>query len=176
MCYLFFPIFPSPTSARGIGARKGFSFMREFAGGMERSILRNPKLQAPNYKQISNSNIGPPDTPPCGRVPSFNDQNTEQVWNFEFDYCDLFDICDLWFGISDTPVLQNSSQSLLAKPYGPSLRCWLSSIVAAIACGVLSRFNPKLNGELVAQLVWLRRRIKIRFRSPSTSSAPRQHC
>ena len=51
---------------------------------MEWWSLWNLKLQAPNYKQISNSNIGPPDSPPCGRVPSFNDQNTKQVWNFEF--------------------------------------------------------------------------------------------
>jgi len=81
--------------------------MREFAGGMERSIRRNPKLQAPNYKQISNSNIGPPDSPPCGRVPSFNDQNRFGILNF--DHCDLFVICYLLFGIfchPSTPILQ----------------------------------------------------------------------
>ena len=32
-------------------------------------MRRNPKLQAPNYKQISNSNIGPPDSHPSGGFP-----------------------------------------------------------------------------------------------------------
>ncbi len=33
-----------------------------------------------------------------------------------FGHCDLFDICDLLFGISIPPVFQYSSQSLPAKP------------------------------------------------------------
>jgi hypothetical protein len=33
-----------------------------------------------------------------------------------FGHCDLFDICYLLFVISIPPVLQNSSQSLPAKP------------------------------------------------------------
>jgi hypothetical protein len=28
---------------------------------------------------------------------------TKQVWNFEFGHWYLFDICELLFGISDTP-------------------------------------------------------------------------
>ena len=52
------------------------------------------------------------------QIPISNDQN--RFWILNFGHCDLFDICDLWFGIfshSSTPVLQNSSQSLTAKPF-----------------------------------------------------------
>ena len=65
-------------------AKAGYSFAD---AGHDLPILRidlltyqickipNPKLQITNYKQTSNLNIGPPDTPPCGWVPSFNDLN-----------------------------------------------------------------------------------------------------
>ena len=33
-----------------------------------------------------------------------------------FGHCDLFDICDLRFGISDTPVLQDRLSSLPVRP------------------------------------------------------------
>jgi hypothetical protein len=42
------------------------------------------------------------------QYPMTKTQNRFGISNF--GHCDLFDICDLLFGISDTPILQNSSQ------------------------------------------------------------------
>jgi hypothetical protein len=49
------------------------------------------------------------------QIPILNKQNRFSVSNF--GHCYLFDICDLGFGISITPVLQNSSLSLPTKPF-----------------------------------------------------------
>jgi len=61
--------------------------------------------------------------PTKSQIPIFNDKNRFGIFNF--GHCDLFEICYLLFGIfgdSSTPVLQNSSQSLPAKPLSSDLR------------------------------------------------------
>jgi hypothetical protein len=54
--------------------------------------LQNIKFQAPNYKQISNSNTQGPK------------QKTGLVRRRRIGHCDLFDVCDLLFGISMLPI------------------------------------------------------------------------
>jgi len=59
-------------------------------GVMEHCKISNSKHQITNKSQI----------------PILNDQNRFGISNF--GHCDLFDICDLLFGISDTATLQYS--------------------------------------------------------------------
>ena len=80
--------------------------------------LQNIKFQAPNYKQIPNSNT----------------QWPKQVWDFEFR--SLWFVWYLWFVIwnfwyCNSPVLQNSSHLYwqshwtLTWPQGPGFPCWI---------------------------------------------------
>ena len=60
-------------------------------------VSKNSKLQISNNKQITMTKIGPPDSPPCGRVPSFKIPNL--FWSLDIGICNLFVIWCLEFDI-----------------------------------------------------------------------------
>jgi hypothetical protein len=55
------------------------------------------------------------------QIPISNDQNRFGILNF--GHCYLFDICDLGFGISIPPVLQNMPRAAIALS-SPSIPPW----------------------------------------------------
>jgi hypothetical protein len=75
--------------------------MRESAGVVEQCELM--KSQTPSTKLQTNLKF---------QYSMTKTQNRFGISNF--GHCDLFDICDLLFGISIPPVFQNSSPSLPA--------------------------------------------------------------
>ena len=83
-----------------------FPLLRQSAGVME-----SMKSQTPSTKLQTNLKF---------QYSMTKTKNRFGISNF--GHCDLFDICDLLFGISIPPVLQNSSQSLPAKPFNSAPR------------------------------------------------------
>jgi hypothetical protein len=87
------------------GASKVFPLLRQSAGMMEAM-----KSQTPSTKLQTNLKF---------QYSMTKTQNRFGISNF--GHCDLFDICDLLFGISIPPVFQYSSQSLPANPLNSDL-------------------------------------------------------
>jgi hypothetical protein len=72
---------------------EGFTFSIIISADKHSIILTHANHKIPNFKhQITNKS----------QIPISNDQNRFGISNF--GHYDLFDICDLRFGISDTPT------------------------------------------------------------------------
>ena len=108
------------------------SFMRKSAGVV--GTLQNLKFQAPNYKQISNSNT----------------QWPKQVWNLEFRFrlwriiCLLFVICDLEFlflhySTTACNLYRHSQEFTFCLEYKE--RMWARQVTTFCECAFLRRLE-----------------------------------
>ena len=71
-----------------------------------------------------------------------------------FGHCDLFDICDLLFGISGTPVFQQTAARW--KEYGSPLRgqCKAGSFGSGFFTIAIKLLAPDVDERLVVGKVW----------------------
>ena len=114
------------------GGFNSLSPLRQSAGVMESMKSQTPSTKSQTNLKFQYWSSG---LPTLRAGPQFQMTKTQNRFGISnFGHCDLFDICDLLFGISIPLVLQDTSQSLPARPLN-------SDLAPRTRFSILNKFN-----------------------------------